>query len=120
MMAPIGMGLYHSGVEINGSEYCYGGDVANHGTGVMQMTPLTISGAVYHQSYLIGVVHDMKHLVSTMDEAKGKFKARDYSLVSQNCNHFADYLCQRLVGKRIPSFVNRLARIGSWVKFILP
>ena len=26
----------------------------------------------------------------------------------------------RLLGKRIPSFVNRLARMGSWVKFILP
>ena len=56
----------------------------------------------------------------TMDELKREFAAKEYSLVSQNCNHFADALCMRLLGKRIPSFVNRLARIGSWIKFILP
>ena len=48
MLAPLGMGLYHSGVEINGLEFCYGGDVNNYGTGVMQMAPLAIAGAVYH------------------------------------------------------------------------
>ena len=47
-LAPLGMGLYHSGVEINGSEYCYGGDPNNPGHGVMQMTPCSIAGAVYH------------------------------------------------------------------------
>ena len=33
-LAPIGLGLYHSGVEINGVEYAYGGDPNNSGTGV--------------------------------------------------------------------------------------
>ena len=119
-LAPIGMGLYHSGIEFNGLEYCYGGDLTNPGHGVMQMGPCNIAGAVYHQSYLMGVVHDTKFLYNTLEETKQQFKAREYSLVSQNCNHFSDALCQRLVNRRIPAYVNRLARLGSWIKFILP
>ena len=57
-LAPFGLGLYHSGVEINGLEFCYGGDINNYGTGVMQMAPLSVAGATYYQSYLMGVVHD--------------------------------------------------------------
>ena len=68
----------------------------------------------------MGVVTDTNKLYRTLDQLKEEYKAREYSLVSQNCNHFADELCRRLLNKRIPSFINRLARIGSWVKFILP
>ena len=49
-----------------------------------------------------------------------EFKARDYSYVGQNCNHFTDEACMRLLGKRIPLFINRLARIGNWIRFLLP
>ena len=119
-LAPLGLGLYHSGVEINGYEFCYGGDVSNSGSGVMHLPPLTIQGAKYHCSYLMGVVNDSKLLYTILEETRRQFIAKDYSLVSQNCNHFADALCQRLLGKRIPSYINRLARMGSWCKFILP
>ena len=57
-LAPLGLGLYHSGVEINGLEFAYGGDPSNSGTGVFQSGPLAVAGASYHCSYLMGVVHD--------------------------------------------------------------
>lgn len=33
-LANIGLGLHHTGVEINGIEYAYGGDPNNSGSGV--------------------------------------------------------------------------------------
>ena len=57
-LAPLGLGLYHSGVEINGLEFAYGGDTSHSNTGVFQSGPLSAVGATYHCSYLMGVVHD--------------------------------------------------------------
>lgn len=84
------------------------------------MGPCSVAGAVYKESFLIGVVHDQKFLYKTLNELKTEFVANEYSLIAQNCNHFAEALCLRLLGKRIPSYINRLARMGNWVKFILP
>ena len=116
----VGLGLYHSGIEINGVEWSYGGDPNNHGTGVFATPPLTIQGAMYYQSYLIGTYDDSKKLNQVLNEVKREFIASEYSLIGQNCNHFSEEFCKRLLGKRIPSYINRLARMGSWVNFLLP
>jgi len=47
ILSSIGLGLYHSGIEINGVEYAYGGDPSSNSTGVFQTVPLTVSGATY-------------------------------------------------------------------------
>ena len=41
-----------------------------------------------------------------------RFRGDAYHLVEVNCNHFANELSLALVGKRIPSFVNRPANVG--------
>ena len=35
----VGLGIYHSGVEILGTEYAYGGNALSRATGVFPMTP---------------------------------------------------------------------------------
>ena len=101
-------------------EYAYGGDPNNSGTGVFQSAPLSVANATYYQSYLIGTVKDINKVYETLNEVKAEFIANEYSLIHKNCNHFADQFCQRLLGKALPSYINRLARMGTWVSFLLP
>ena len=53
---------------------------------------------------------------------KSKFKKMDYNKLSRNCNHFAEELCIRILGKGLPShlqYVNRPARVGNFLNHIL-
>eukprot|EP00163_Fabomonas_tropica_P033210 TRINITY_DN8624_c0_g1_i1.p2 TRINITY_DN8624_c0_g1~~TRINITY_DN8624_c0_g1_i1.p2 ORF type:complete len:117 (-),score=18.28 TRINITY_DN8624_c0_g1_i1:155-505(-) len=45
---------------------------------------------------------------------QAQFKGNEYDVTSRNCNHFSDVLVMHLVGRPIPSHVNRLARGMSW------
>ncbi|KAI3495394.1 hypothetical protein L1887_37731 [Cichorium endivia] len=36
-----------------------------------------------------------------------------YHLISKNCNHFSNDISQRITGKRIRGWVNRLTKLGS-------
>ncbi len=58
----VGLGFYHSGVEINGVEYTYGGNFTHNGTGVFNHMPLQPAGAKYKESYLIGTVKDFSNV----------------------------------------------------------
>lgn len=120
MLSSLGLGLYHSGIEINGVEYAYGGDPTSKATGVFQTPPLTVAGATYQQSYVLGTVSDIKKVFDVLKELKSEFKANEYSLVNQNCNHFAEAFSMRLLGRRLPTYINRLANAGQWVSFALP
>ena len=119
-MQMMGVGLYHSGIEIQGVEYSYGGNINNPGTGVFTSAPLTVDNAIYFCSYNVGTCSDITKVYSTLESVKDRFKANEYSLINQNCNHFSEAFCLELLGKAVPSYVNRLARMGSWAVFLLP
>lgn len=56
----------------------------------------------------MGTVTDTRRLYATLDRVKEQFKANEYSLINQNCNHFTDAFCVELLGKNIPSYITRL------------
>jgi hypothetical protein len=47
------------------------------------------------------------------EELAGEYRGNAYNLITKNCNHFCNDACIRLTGNPIPSWVNRLARIGK-------
>jgi hypothetical protein len=108
------------GVEINGIEYTYGGNPFIKGTGVYTCCPLQVEGAIYKTSYLVGTVNDMITLNLALEPLKREFAANEYNLFTRNCNHFADALCLKLVGKHIPTYVNRLPTVGYFMSCFLP
>lgn len=49
-----------------------------------------------------------------------EYRARAYHLLEKNCNHFADDFAMMLVGRRIPSWINRLANLAIALHCLLP
>ena len=116
----IGFGLYHTGVAINGVEYAYGGDMNSEATGVFESIPKKAANYTYYQSYTLGTARDIIEVNRILHQIKSEFKANEYSLIHKNCNHFAEELCMRILGKGLPVYINRPARLGTLFSFILP
>ncbi|GJD12126.1 DeSI-like protein At4g17486 [Galdieria sulphuraria] len=95
-----GLGFFHSGVEIFGKEYSFGANNSME-TGVFSVPPKQTVGAIYRQSILIA-----------------EYPGSSYSLFYNNCNHFSNDLCERLCGKSIPKWINRLAFLASYIPCI--
>lgn len=83
-------------------------------SGVFEVEPKTCPGFIYRCSVSLGHTNKSysefrNFIVSVASEYHGD----TYHLMSKNCNHFTDDMAQRLTGKGIPGWVNRLARIGT-------
>lgn len=53
-----------------------------------------------------------------MEELAEKYRGNAYNLTTKNCNHICNDACVKLSGNPIPSWVNRLARIGKSLESI--
>ncbi|KAG8503118.1 hypothetical protein CXB51_000929 [Gossypium anomalum] len=115
-----GLGIFHSGVEVHGVEYAFGAhDYPT--SGVFEVEPRQCPGFKFKKSIFIGTTsldpHQVRDFVERYSE---RYNGDTYHLIVKNCNHFCDDICHKLTGKRIPRWVNRLARIGSMCNCILP
>jgi hypothetical protein len=116
----IGIGIYHSGIEAHGAEYAFGAhDYPT--SGVFEVEPRHCPGFRFRSSLPLGTT-DLSPLEfrSFIEKCADEYCGDTYHLIARNCNHFTDDLCQRLMGKPIPGWVNRLARIGYMCNCLLP
>ncbi|KAL3499662.1 hypothetical protein ACH5RR_038755 [Cinchona calisaya] len=115
-----GLGIFHSGIEVHGLEYGFGAHEYPT-SGVFEVEPRSCPGFVFRRSVLLGST-DMtrSEFQSFMEHLSSKYHGDTYHLIAKNCNHFTDDVCLRLTGKRIPGWVNRLARLGSCCNCLLP
>jgi len=108
--------IYHSGVELHGTEYLFGGGNTQT-TGVSLQRPRVPppgSGWTFYQSVDVApLTHSRDEVQRIITELKVEFSAGSYDLVSKNCNHFSEACCQRLCGQSIPSWINAAAGIGN-------
>ncbi|CAN8233516.1 unnamed protein product [Cochlearia groenlandica] len=116
----LGLGVYHSGVEVHGIEYAFGAH-EYPSTGIFEGEPKQCEGFTFRKSILIGKT-DLGPLEvrATMEQLSDNYKGSSYNLITKNCNHFCDETCIKLTGNPIPSWVNRLARIGFMCNCVLP
>ncbi|KAH7564662.1 hypothetical protein JRO89_XS09G0003300 [Xanthoceras sorbifolium] len=115
----LGLGVYHSGVQVHGVEYAFGAHEYPT-TGIFEGEPKQCEGFTFRKTILIGKT-DMgpAEVRAVMEELAEIYKGNAYNLITKNCNHFCNDACIRLSGNPIPSWVNRLARIGKANTFVV-
>ncbi|KAI3460304.1 hypothetical protein Pfo_016967 [Paulownia fortunei] len=115
-----GLGIFHSGVEVHGVEYAFGAhDFPS--SGVFEVEPRQCPGFQFRKSILVGTTSlDATQVREFMERQAARYNGDTYHLIVKNCNHFCKDICQKLTGKRIPKWVNRLAKLGSIFNCVLP
>uniref|UniRef100_A0ACD5XXQ3 Uncharacterized protein n=1 Tax=Avena sativa TaxID=4498 RepID=A0ACD5XXQ3_AVESA len=117
----LGLGVYHSGVQVHGVEYAYGAHEGT-GSGIFEVSPRRCPGYAFREAVLVGTTELTRAEVrALMADLAADFPGDAYNLVSRNCNHFCDAACRRLVARaRFPRWVNRLAKIGVVFTCVIP
>ncbi|CAM8881777.1 hypothetical protein QQ045_028672 [Rhodiola kirilowii] len=116
----LGLGAYHSGVQVHGVEYAFGAH-ENSSSGVFEVEPKHCPGFIFRKSILIGRTDkDSEDVHNFMENISQEYAGNTYNLISRNCNHFCNDVCTRLTGNPIPGWVNRLARLGLFCNCVLP
>ncbi|KAI8384884.1 PPPDE putative peptidase domain-containing protein [Radiomyces spectabilis] len=118
----LGVGIYHSGVEIGGQEYCFGGHEYEYITGVFAVeAKVGPAELFFKQSIKMGYTHladdEIAHVLQDISK---EFVGTSYNLLTRNCNHFTDELCFRLTGKHAPGWINRAAKLGTMFPCVIP
>ncbi len=112
-----GMGVYHSGVVINGREYTFGGG-GGGGSGVVEHKPGSAYGRSDGQWQFYKTVDlgksslNSNEISSALGQLRGMFPSNTYHLTGKNCNHFCEMFCIKL-GVTYPSWVNRAAKLAN-------
>jgi len=95
-------GLWHTGVEVFGKEYYFGGDI------FFDTPAATAFGEPLKRTSLGFTLWRQEELHNyIVDDLRPKFNRDVYDVLSNNCNHFADRICVWLTGMHIPEEVVR-------------
>ncbi|KAF7189807.1 DeSI-like protein sdu1 [Pseudocercospora fuligena] len=118
----LGGSLLHSGICISNREYAYGGHPKRNVTGVYYTRPKYLPpGGTFRCSILQGFTFKTpEEISSTIKSVSEKFLGTDYNLLTNNCNHFTNALCEALTGKSAPNWLNRAASIGVALPCMVP
>ena len=119
------MGAYHTGVVITGcpeieGEYNFGSDESG-GSGLWRTRHLDcgVEGTEYHSSLDMGETALDSSQVSSILCRYRRDWIDSYDMVGRNCNDFTDCICRELIGVGLPDWINRSAKIGTFVGDIL-
>nr|GEY42192.1 hypothetical protein [Tanacetum cinerariifolium] len=116
----LGLGVYHSGVQVHGVEFAFGCHEQDS-TGIFEGVPKQCEGFTFRKQILVGWTEmNIREVRAIMEELAEDYKGIAYNLITKNCNHFCNDVCVKLTENPIPSWINRLARIGFLCNCIIP
>ncbi|PIN12203.1 hypothetical protein CDL12_15193 [Handroanthus impetiginosus] len=105
---------------VHGVEYAFGAhDYPS--SGVFEVEPRHCPGFKFRKSIFVGTTSlDATQVREFIERQAANYNGDTYHLIIKNCNHFCKDICYKLTGKRIPKWVNRLAKLGSTFNCVLP
>lgn len=117
----LGTGVYHCGVVVYGCEWSFGGMVptkvnpdVSKMTGVFSCPPQGCDVHVFNTSMMMGHTMfselDVRLLIRQL---RSEWTVETYDMMSNNCCHFCDALCQRLGVGMIPPWLLHIANAGA-------
>jgi len=108
-----GTGAFHAGVEVYGKEWSYGFRIEAD-TGVFSCTPGRNTAHSYRERVSMDVTGFSEAEVDELLETLSKeWKGWRYDLLTNNCCHFVDVLCQALGVGPAPSWLTHLSGTGA-------
>eukprot|EP01006_Ploeotia_vitrea_P010802 TRINITY_DN2829_c0_g1_i1.p1 TRINITY_DN2829_c0_g1~~TRINITY_DN2829_c0_g1_i1.p1 ORF type:complete len:171 (+),score=67.88 TRINITY_DN2829_c0_g1_i1:84-596(+) len=114
---PLGIGVYHTGVQVYGREYSYAGHYTTESTGLRCSKPCDASwlhDAVFREHVLVGYTKFSADEVNAkFDALKDDFLGPDYNVLDRNCNHFTARFIKILTRRHLPAYVNRIMNIAE-------
>jgi hypothetical protein len=107
----IGLGVYHSGIEVYGREISFGWSDMGR-TGVFEIQPRCAASVMpkvtYKKTVVVGTAFVSRADVDLLlSKLVMEYPGSCYDVMDRNCNHFSNDLSKRLCKKKIPSYVNR-------------
>lgn len=110
ILQPLGSGVYHTAVEVYGTELSFG--FREGATGVFERRPGTDNKHRYREAVSMGTTSlsraEVQQLVRRL---KREWQGDDYHMLRHNCQHFASELCAQLGVGGLPPWVTSLVPV---------
>lgn len=129
----MGIGIYHTGVQVHGLEYCYSGHNQCEMTGLRITTPRDsawIEDAIFSRSIFMGYTDKTQAEINEIyDKMHSEFPGPSYNVLTKNCNHFTESFIRRILKEdivngrgdsQLPPFVTRVVRTARKCRPCMP
>ncbi|XP_071732631.1 uncharacterized protein [Rutidosis leptorrhynchoides] len=106
-------GIFHSAVQVYGDdEWSFG--YCEEGSGVFNCPSGKNPMYTYRECIVLGKTNLTKSKFNQiLRDISREWPGNCYNLLSKNCNHFCDELCEILGVSKLPGWVNRFANAGD-------